>query len=238
MAPKFSFSSLCPLRSDASGRLDSAAGGGPDLSQALRRGRWLKLLLKLHWMSSAICLLGMILFSLTGITLNHAAQVEAKPKVVRSKLMLPEELLATLRQTASPAAGTTAPLPEPVAEWLSANWRVDLRAAEPEWSADEVYLPLPRPGGDAWVRIALEDGEVEREVTDRGWISWLNDLHKGRHTGSVWSFFIDAFAVGCLFFSATGLLLLKLHAGQRLSTWPLVGLGAVVPALIVLIFIH
>lgn len=238
MAPRFLFRFLCPLRTATSGRLNSAAGGESDLSRALRRGKWLKILLKLHWMSSAICLLGMILFSLTGVTLNHAAQIEAKPKVVRSTLTLPEDLATKLRQAASSAVGTTASLSEPVAEWLSVNFRVDLRSADAEWSDDEIYFPLPRPGGDAWVRIALEDGKVEREVTDRGWISWLNDLHKGRHTGAVWSFFIDAFAIGCLFFAVTGLLLLKMHAAQRFSTWPLVGLGVIVPVLIALVFIH
>ena len=232
MAPKFR--SLCPLRADASPAPVIPAQGEPELSAALSRGKWRKTLLTLHWMSSAVCLLGMMLFSVTGITLNHAAQIEARPKIVHSKLVLPEELVTMLRREAPTAAA----LPGPIAEWLAINLRVDPREADPEWSAEEVYLPLPRPGGDAWLRIGLEDGEVEHEVTSRGWISWLNDLHKGRHTGAVWSIFIDAFAVACLFFSVTGLLLLKLHAVQRVSTWPLVGLGVVIPALIALIFIH
>lgn len=238
MAPKFSFRSLCPSRSAVSPSPASADRGEPELAQALRRGRWLKLLLKLHWISSAICLLGMLLFSVTGLTLNHAAQIEAKPKIVRSKQVLPAALLATLADQAAQAEAGKSPLPPPVVEWVAGNFHVDVRDAAPEWSADEVYLPLPRPGGDAWLRIALEDGEVEHELTDRGWISWLNDLHKGRHAGSVWSLFIDVFAAACLFFSLTGLLLLKMHAAQRASTWPLVGLGVVVPLLIALLFIH
>src|SRR3546814_1996679 len=51
--------------------------------------------------------------------------------------------------------------------------------------------------------------------TDRGWIAYLNDLHKGRHTGAAWSWFLDLFAVACLVFSLTGLVLLQMHAGQR-----------------------
>jgi hypothetical protein len=43
-----------------------------------------------------------------------------------------------------------------------------------------------RPGGDAWLRIGA-GGAAEYEITSRGAISWLNDLHKGRNTGAAWS---------------------------------------------------
>ncbi|NIV36045.1 MAG: hypothetical protein GWN58_43325, partial [Anaerolineae bacterium] len=33
---------------------------------------WLGTLRQWHWISSALCLVGMLLFSVTGITLNHA----------------------------------------------------------------------------------------------------------------------------------------------------------------------
>jgi hypothetical protein len=44
--------------------------------------------------------------------------------------------------------------------------------------------------------------------------------------------------VACLVFCITGLFLLHLHARQRRMTWPLVGLGLMVPLLIALILIH
>ena len=43
-----------------------------------RRGFWLRTLHQWHWISSAICLLGMLLFTITGITLNHASRIEAE----------------------------------------------------------------------------------------------------------------------------------------------------------------
>jgi len=88
------------------------------------------------------------------------------------------------------------------------------------------------------VRIDRHTGEAEYEDTDRGWISYLNDLHKGRHTGAAWSWFIDAFALACLVFSITGLFILQMHARVRPSTWPLVGLGLVLPVLLAILFIH
>jgi hypothetical protein len=33
-----------------------------------------------HWINSAVCLIGMLLFAVTGLTLNHAAKIEAKPR--------------------------------------------------------------------------------------------------------------------------------------------------------------
>lgn len=199
-----------------------------------RRSQWLALLLKIHWISSAICLLGMILFSITGITLNHAAQIEAKPVIQRHLATLPEPLAVALRAQVD----TGRQVPGDFAEWARRALGAEVAGVAPEWSDEEVYFPLPKPGGDAWLRIDLESGEAEFEATDRGWISWLNDLHKGRHTGSAWSLFIDVFAGGCLLFSLSGLLILKIHAVQRHATWPLVGLGVVVPLLLALLFIH
>ena len=93
-------------------------------------------------------------------------------------------------------------------------------------------------GGDAWVAIDRASGAVSSEVTDRGWISYLNDLHKGRNSGGEWSLFIDVFAFACLIFAITGLFLLWLHSAKRKSTWPLVGAGLILPAAIAIIFIH
>ena len=111
-------------------------------------------------------------------------------------------------------------------------------AREAEWSPDEVYLSMPGPGRDAWVSIQRADGAVEFERTERGWISYLNDLHKGRNTGPAWAWFIDVFAIACIVFTVTGLFLLQLHARQRRMTWPMVGLGLLVPFLLALLFIH
>jgi hypothetical protein len=207
-----------------------------DRANAQRAG-WLKTLHRWHWISSAISLLGMLLFAATGLTLNHASQIEAHPSVVDRKATVPAKLLPA--HAANPAADKrNAPLPAPLAAWVAGALGVDVDGRDAEWSADELYVSMPRPGGESWVRIDRASGEAELEDTDRGWISYLNDLHKGRHAGAAWSWFIDLFAVACLLFSLTGLLILKMHAGNRAGTWPLVGLGVVIPVLLALLFIH
>jgi hypothetical protein len=187
-----------------------------------------------HWVSAAVSLSAMLLFAITGITLNHAASISATPVVVDKDAVLPAPLLATLPK--APAAG--APLPAPVAAAVARTVGVDPSRHAGEWSDSEVYVALPRPGGDAWVSIDRMSGKISAETTDRGWISYLNDLHKGRNAGSAWFWFIDIFAVACVLFTLTGLLLLQLHARHRPSTWPLVALGLALPVLIAIVFLH
>jgi hypothetical protein len=202
------------------------------------RAFWLKHLHQWHWMSAAMCLVGMLLFSVTGFTLNHASWIGAKPKVTTQTAALPAPLLEQLKQTQESTGDDKAALPTPVADWLGNTLSVRLDNRETEWSNDEIYVSLPRPGGDAWLTVNLEDGEVTHELTDRGWLSYLNDLHKGRNAGAAWSLFIDVFAFSALVFAITGLLLLKMHAGNRPGTWPMVGLGLVLPLLLAILFIH
>lgn len=184
-----------------------------------------------HWISSALCLAGMLLFAVTGITLNHAGQIEARPSVHTLEEQMPDTLLAQLDAPADA-------LPVDVRRWLerTVGKRLDWRNLE--WSDDELYLPLPRPGGDGWLSVDLDSGELLYEVTDRGWIAYFNDLHKGRHTGVLWSWFIDGFAVVCVVFSLTGLWLLVRQAGRQAWTWPLTLAGALIPLLVMLLFIH
>lgn len=207
-----------------------------EIASQQRRAFWLKHLHQWHWVSSATCLIGMLLFAITGITLNHAAQIEAAPQVHSRQAILPAALLERIAPLA--ASQHKAPLPQYLRDWIATALHVDVSTAEAEWSPDEVYVSLPRPGGDAWLSIDTATGEAQYELTERGWISYFNDLHKGRNTGATWSWFIDIFAAGCMVFCATGLVLLQLHAANRPATWPMVGLGLIAPLLLALLFIH
>lgn len=200
-----------------------------------RRSFWLKQLHQWHWISAALSLVGMLLFAVTGFTLNHAGQIEADPKVVSRKATLPADLLADLAK--GPTEGKR-PLPVRVEAWLDKTVGADIARREGEWSDAEVYVALARPGGDAWISIDRETGAVEHEKTTRGAVSLLNDLHKGRNAGQAWSWFIDIFAGACVVFAVTGLILLQFHARTRPLTWPLVAGGLVIPLLLVILFVH
>jgi hypothetical protein len=204
-------------------------------AQANRRAQWMRQLRQWHWISGAVSLVSMLLFAVTGITLNHSAAIEAKPQVTTQEATLAAPVVEAL--AAEPRTGRAA-VPPGVAEAVRSALGVDVAGREAEWSESEAYIALPRPGGDAWVSIDRESGAVTYERTDRGWISYLNDLHKGRHTGPAWSLFIDVFAVASIVFCITGLLLLQMYAKGRSLTWPLVGLGLGLPVLLALFLIH
>jgi len=179
-------------------------------------------------------MVGMLLFAITGITLNHAATIGAKPVVVEKSGML---LPSTRRILTAPHAPDT-PLPALVAKNVAATVGLDPAGKLVEWSDTDAYVALPRPGGDAWVSIERATGHITAETTDRGWISYLNDLHKGRNAGAAWGWFIDIFAGACILFTLTGLLLLQLHARHRPTTWPIVAAGLAIPVLLVILFVH
>lgn len=197
-----------------------------------RKAFWLRQLHQWHWITSAVCLVSLLLFSLTGITLNHAADISAEPKRQTHEGLLPEALLTAL------AGKNEGPLPTRVSHWFDQQWGLQTAGKDADWAADEIYLALPRPGGDAWLAIDLANGEAIAEVTDRGWIAFLNDLHKGRHTGKAWFWFIDIFAVASLLFALTGLGLMALHAKRRPATWPVTLAGLLLPWLLIALFMH
>ncbi|WP_260929569.1 PepSY-associated TM helix domain-containing protein [Novosphingobium sp. 9] len=201
------------------------------------RGFWLRQLHTWHWVSSALSLMALFLFVATGFTLNHAGDILAKPKVVDGSGQLAPAFIALLAK--GPGDGAKVPVPIAVRDELARQSRMSIPAdTAAEWSSDEVYLAMPRPGGDAWISVERGDGAISWETTDQGWIAYFNDLHKGRNAGWVWHWFIDGFVISALIFVGTGFALLWMHGRHRPSTWPLTGLGLLIPFILALFFIH
>ncbi|RZJ90756.1 MAG: hypothetical protein EON88_18180 [Brevundimonas sp.] len=199
------------------------------------RAFWLKQLHSWHWISAALSLAGMFLFAITGITLNHAAQIPTPTNTAEQTATAPKAVLDAL---ADFPAETARAVPMPVARWAAGALKADIAGRPTETTAEEIYVALPMPGGDGWVTIDRSTGEAVHERTTRGWVAYLNDLHKGRNAGLVWFIFIDVLAAACVVFAVTGFALLFLHARGRVSTWPLTLLGLAIPVIIALIFIH
>ena len=188
-----------------------------------------------HWISASLCMAGMFLFAITGITLNHAADISSTPTHMSVEGEMPEALMDKwLADDPQPSSLSTA-----LHLWLQQTQQVYIpKNAQGEWDDGELYIGLPRPGGDAWLALDTETGEFVFEDTDRGWIAFFNDLHKGRDSGAVWPWFIDVFAGGCVIFSLTGLILLWRQKSGRQSTGPLAALGILIPLVIILLFLH
>ncbi|MBY6064489.1 PepSY-associated TM helix domain-containing protein [Pseudidiomarina sediminum] len=187
-----------------------------------------------HWISGAITLVGMAMFAITGITLNHAADIPGQHQVVTIEAPIAAPLLAQLKRL--PEGDVV--LPARLRDYFQTTHEVTIAADQRgQWDGIEFYLAMARPGGDAWLAIDAELGEFIYEGTDRGWIAYFNDLHKGRDTGSAWRWFLDIFSVACLVFCITGLQLLLKQSQHRAMTWPVTALGVVIPTVLLLVFV-
>ncbi|MCC5880598.1 MAG: PepSY-associated TM helix domain-containing protein [Idiomarina sp.] len=193
-----------------------------------------------HWVSSAVCLAGLLLFAITGITLNHAGLLEGHIRTVTVEAPLPSEVADALNEYLAgdfDNAKERAELPNVVSQFIhtSSGERLSRHIRQAQVTDIDIYMSLPRAGGDAWLVIDADAAELLYERTDRGFIAYLNDLHKGRHTGLAWSLFMDAIALSCVVFALTGLWLLIRQQRQRPLTWALTTLGLLIPVLIMLL---
>jgi hypothetical protein len=199
------------------------------------RSFWLKQLHQWHWISAALSLIGMLLFAITGFTLNHAGQIEAKPVVVSRKATLPADLLAAGQGSGRGQASPARPL-EP---WLDKAVGAEVAGREGEWSAEEVYVALARPGGDAWVsrstaRPAPSSTRRPRAARSACSTTCTRAATPARPgAGSSTSS-----PAACVIFTVTGLILLQFHARARPLTWPLVAAGLAAPVILVILFVH
>lgn len=116
-----------------------------------------------------------------------------------------------------------------VSEFLRREHR--LRGSVTDFLAfeDECEVTYQSPGYSATVRMMRSDGSYTVDVVSSDLVTIMNDLHKGRHSGSLWSLVIDISAILGTFAGLTGFLLiffLKLHNRTGLVA-AIAGLGLV-----------
>ena len=117
-----------------------------------------------HWISAALSLVGLMLFAVTGITLNHAAPDPGRAGHRPNRPPhLPAPLLARL---ADFPAETTDPAPDAVARWAAEALKVKIAGKPTETTAEELYVALPEPGGDGWLTIDRATGEATARAHD------------------------------------------------------------------------
>lgn len=189
---------------------------------------------KWHWMSAALCFVCLLLFSVTGITLHHSKIFLSKPIVTHVEGELPKELIPLIAIMDEQKIKT---VPVAIYDWFSSK-NIILDSKKSEIKDGKFVMPLGRPGIVASLSINLSTGRYDYEVSNKGWLGYLNDLHKGKGTGDAWIYFIDIFAIACIIFSITGFLLLQRYANTRAKTWPLLIAGLVLPIFFMMFLIH
>jgi hypothetical protein len=235
------------------------AGEGPDddLSDeparasdrpSLRRKLNLRLAAFMRWAHIYLSMFGLasiLFFSVTGITLNHpdwffggaehTVQAMGGVNVRWLRGEAPADGASSARSTATLDADGVDRLA--VVEHLRAKHGVRGALAEFRTDDRECMVTFKGPGYSADAFIDRATGRYDLTETYHGFVAVINDLHKGRDTGKVWSVLIDASAVLMTFVSLTGLVLLFYIKRRRLSGLVTAVVGTIVVAAIVWLWV-
>jgi uncharacterized protein len=105
-----------------------------------------------------------------------------------------------------------------------------IKGALSDFRLDETQaaVSFKGPGYAADAFINRETGEYELTETRSGTVAVLNDLHKGRDTGRVWAWLIDASAVLMSLVSLSGMVLIWFIKRRRFSGLVLAAIGTAV----------
>ena len=179
--------------------------------------RWTRLL---HSWLSMTSLLVVLFFAVTGLTLNHQDWTFGQaPQVTKTSGTLP-----------SGAITSSEPDFLQISEYLRANEGATGEITDHGVDGDTGRISYSGPGYTGSATFSLTDGSYTMESTRYGLVAVANDLHKGRHTSTAWSWTIDAAAVLLILVSLTGLILQLLIQKRRTTALILLGLGVVAGA--------
>lgn len=188
----------------------------------------------LHVYVSASLFALMLFFCLTGYFLNHQDLFGNSGTEKNIEFELDEKVINSLNSAITETAGGDNELrPDTLLHDLLAQ-RFGLTnptSVDLDEDMGEIFLNYSLPAGYATAAVSMTDAVVTLDYRNGNTTSLLNDLHKGRHSGAVWSWIIDVSAWLMIFFSMTGFLLLFQNKRQRRLTLALAGLGAVTPVL-------
>ncbi len=164
---------------------------------------------------SMFCLLVILFFSFTGITLNH-------PEWTFGIKDVKKEFTGKLQPGA--ISGDKVDWLK-VVEQLRKDQPVKGTATDMRVDGDEGSLSFKSPGYSAECFFKLADGSYQMRITSQGLVALVNDLHRGRDSGHTWSWLIDLSGVVLVFVSLTGLGIMFYLKKSRVAAFALCGIG-------------
>jgi len=185
----------------------------------------------LHVYLSAALLSLLLFFCLTGFTLNHASWFSEEGDSGITTHPLPH----TLRQTLS--ANDAIPVEQIKVFIQEELGLINPRSIDIELDMGEINLDYPLPAGYAFVTLILDEGIMEVDHRAGNLVALLNNLHKGRHTGAVWSLLIDISAIIMTVFSLAGFVILLQHKKYRSPGLFFVAIGTLSPFVMYFIYV-
>ena len=185
----------------------------------LKWARWF------HVYSSMIAFLLIFFFGITGITLNHPTWTfgsDIQMSTVEGQLPF------------SPTFADNTADYLTISEFARSELGVSGSVDSFETTNDTIGITYRNPGYGADLFVDAVDGTYQLNVEQQGWVAVLNDLHKGRDSGSTWSWVIDVSAAFLVVVSLTGLLMQFFLRRRRRSAFISVAVGSILTVLITL----
>jgi hypothetical protein len=170
--------------------------------------RWLHIYLSMA--SFAI----LFFFAVTGLTLNHPDWFGERQSASQHKGMMEAKWLA----------GEAARLE--IVEHLRRTHRITAALGDFRLDDAQCSVSFKGPGYAADVFIDRATGKYELSETRMGFVAVINDLHKGRDSGKVWSAVIDLSAVLMTLVSLSGFLLIFFLQRRRFAGLMAAAIGA------------
>jgi hypothetical protein len=163
----------------------------------------------LHIYLSMLSFVVVLFFSVTGITLNHAEWFDGKQVEKKTKGTVPVIWVKT--------TDTTKIKKLEIVELLRKNYGIKGYVSDFLIQDDQCSLSFKGPGYSADAFISRKDGTFQLSELRLGIVAILNDLHKGRDSGSGWSWLIDVSAIFLTLVSVSGLVMLFFMKKKRVS---------------------
>lgn len=183
----------------------------------------------LHIYLSMISFAIVFFFAVTGLTLNHADRFVNNIRTVQEKGKL------NLSWVNNPDTLKIARLE--IVEYLRKNNNITAAMSDFRIDDAQIAVSFKGPGFAADAFIDRETGTYDLSKTNAGFVGIINDLHKGRDTGSAWSAFIDVCAIMLTLVSLSGMLLLLFLKKRRASGLIVAVLGCILAYLVYTIWI-
>jgi hypothetical protein len=208
---------------------------------AIRFAAWMRWL---HIYLSMFGLASVLFFSVTGLTLNHPTwffgevnrTAQAEGTVDRKWLHRDVPTTSSDSESAGEEPDLSRQVDKlEVVEHLRRNHAIRGALAEFRVDETECLVTFKGPGYAADAFIDRESGRYNVTQTYHGLVAVLNDLHKGRDSGPVWSVLIDVSAVLMTVISLTGLILLFYLKLRRIPGLVVVAIGAIAVAAVFLL---
>jgi len=180
--------------------------------------RWLHVYLS---MGSFVIVL---FFAVTGLTLNHAEWFDGKEVIKKYTGRVPLKWVK-VKDTAAIAKLE-------IVQYLKHTNHIKGDIGDFIIDDDQLTLSFKGPGYSADAFIKRDSGTYKINETSPGIFAVMNDLHKGRDTGTKWRILIDVAAVFMCLLSLTGIVMICFMKKKRFNGFVLVIAGALICYLI------